>query len=80
MPPSTHLAALIRTLREAQGWSQDQLAERIALGGHGYRRTTVYRWEAGAREPSQARWRDLCRVLPGFEALTKNLQSGPLIP
>ena len=39
-------AGRLRELREAAGWTQEQLAERV-----GVKREAVARWEAGKREP-----------------------------
>ena len=39
-------AGRLRELREAAGWTQEQLAERV-----GVKREAVARWEAGRREP-----------------------------
>jgi len=38
--------AKLAELREAKGWSQQALAERVGVG-----RTTVVAWEAGRAEP-----------------------------
>jgi transcriptional regulator with XRE-family HTH domain len=46
MAIATWFAGRLRELREAAGWTQEQLAERA-----GVKREAVARWEAGKREP-----------------------------
>ena len=46
MASAEWFAGRLRELREAAGWTQDQLAERV-----GVKREAVARWEAGRREP-----------------------------
>jgi transcriptional regulator with XRE-family HTH domain len=46
MASAAWFAGRLRELREAAGWTQDQLAERV-----GVKREAVARWEAGKREP-----------------------------
>ena len=47
----------IRELREANGWTQEQLAERV--GTHA---NTVARWERGEVEPGRQSWLLLSKV------------------
>jgi ribosome-binding protein aMBF1 (putative translation factor) len=56
------VARRIRAERERAGLSQEALAARV--GAH---RQTVYRWEAGALEPSAWHLRLLARCLPGLQ-------------
>jgi transcriptional regulator with XRE-family HTH domain len=46
MASAAWFAGRLRELREAAGWTQEQLAERV-----GAKREAVARWEAGKREP-----------------------------
>jgi transcriptional regulator with XRE-family HTH domain len=46
MASAEWFAGRLRELREAAGWTQEQLAERV-----GVKREAVARWEAGKREP-----------------------------
>jgi putative transcriptional regulator len=48
----------IRTVRESQGMTQQDLAEEV-----GVRQPTVVRWEAGINEPSVTNGLRLARVL-----------------
>jgi transcriptional regulator with XRE-family HTH domain len=46
MASAAWFAGRLRELREAAGWTQEQLAERV-----GVKREAIARWEAGKREP-----------------------------
>jgi putative transcriptional regulator len=63
--PRVHLKSgeRIRRLREAVGWSQGQLAERLGVW-----RSTVVRWESGDRQPTFAHAAGLARLLGGRPA------------
>lgn len=50
MSPQTVLAQRLRRLRERRGWSQEQLASRLADRGLVWQRTTVAKVEAGSRQ------------------------------
>ena len=45
-----HLGTKLRAIRELMGWSLDQMADNLGLSGIS-RRTRVYEWESGIRQP-----------------------------
>lgn len=49
-PIPRRLGDKLRAIREAKGWSLDQMAEVLGKVGAS-RRTRVYEWETGARQP-----------------------------
>jgi DNA-binding XRE family transcriptional regulator len=60
-------AGRLRELREAAGWTQEQLAERV-----GVKREAIARWEAGKREPGWSNVLALCEALAcSCEAFTR---------
>lgn len=74
---SAELGRLIRQAREAMGWSQDDLARALNVD-----RTTVGKWEFGAREPDFATLRALCRLLglPPEQVLDGHSESENIAP
>jgi len=75
----------LRAIREAHGWSLDQMAQALGKTGNS-RRTRVYEWENGERQPdlvtllAYARLVDVCTdvlIDDGQElVLEKSLLSG----
>ncbi|MBN1812816.1 MAG: helix-turn-helix transcriptional regulator [Anaerolineae bacterium] len=49
-PIPKQLGDKLRTIREREGWTLDQMAEAVGRTGPS-RRTRVYEWETGARQP-----------------------------
>ena len=49
-PIPKRLGEKLRMIRESRGWSLDQMAEAVGKTGAS-RRTRVYEWETGIRQP-----------------------------
>lgn len=49
-PIPERLGEKLKAIRESQGWSLDQMAEAVGRT-ESSRRTRVYEWETGARQP-----------------------------
>lgn len=49
-PIPEHLGEKLRKIREAHGWTLDEMAEAVGRTGSS-RRTRVYEWEKGLRQP-----------------------------
>ena len=49
-PIPKQLGEKLRMIRESRGWSLDQMAEAVGKTGAS-RRTRVYEWETGVRQP-----------------------------
>lgn len=49
-PIPKRLGEKLRMIRESRGWSLDQMAEAVGKTGAS-RRTRVYEWEKGTRQP-----------------------------
>lgn len=49
-PIPKHLGAKLQMIRESRGWSLDRMAEAVGKTGAS-RRTRVYEWETGVRQP-----------------------------
>ena len=57
-------ANLIRTAREAKGWSQEQLEQATGTGGAHVSVSTISRWERGqAGRPEPEHVRKVCKAL-----------------
>jgi transcriptional regulator with XRE-family HTH domain len=59
----------IRQLRQARGWTQQQLAARVAL-----HHTTISQWERGVRRPE---WRYTQRLAALFGVPVEAIAFGP---
>ncbi len=66
----------IRQLREARGWSQLELANRI-----GVTPSTVYNWERGRSEPSASTLRQIARTFEvSMDAIALPSETGETPP
>jgi len=52
----------LRLLRREKGWSQSELAEKLAMQGCGVSQKAVSRWERGDSEPSLEQFLKLCAL------------------
>ena len=64
-------AALVRTARLARGWTQEELAERLAVTN-----VTISRWEKGRVEPSASLWEKFLEFADSRSKLTVGFPKG----